>query len=387
MAQLATDDNAGGWTDKAIAKQLTNLYYAAGDPGSYGGVERLYQRAKEIGIPVTRDGVARYLTKELPYSIHKPVLQTFARNHTYVGHIDQQWQADLADMQGLVAHNDKYNYILTVIDILSRFAWAVPVRSKSTKDMVVAFKRLFKEAQPRVPQRLQTDNGKEFFNKEVSALLRSKNIHHFASHSDQKASVVERFNRTLKTRIWVYFSANNTKRYVNVLPDVVSAYNHSVHRGIRMRPVDVVGEQAATKAWRNLYYMDTCKSSKPQIVQDRQRARITRWKGEFEKGYEPNWSRETFVVQKALEHPRPVYNLVDAMGEPVEGKFYEKELQPVPRATFQVERVIRTRKQGKQKETLVKWIGWDDKFNRWISSEELKKYRSSPADRAHNAAT
>ena len=66
MAQLATDDNAGGWTDKAIAKQLTNLYYAAGDPGSYGGVERLYQRAKEIGIPVTRDGVARYLTKELP---------------------------------------------------------------------------------------------------------------------------------------------------------------------------------------------------------------------------------------------------------------------------------------------------------------------------------
>ena len=387
MAQSDTDENAGRWTRKAIAKQLSDLYYEAGDPGSYGGVERLYQRAKSIGIPVTRDDVARYLSMELPYSIHKPVRHTFVRNHTYVGHIDQQWQADLADMQGLVAHNDNYNYILTVIDILSRFAWAVPVRSKSTKDMVVAFNRLFKEAKPRVPQRLQTDNGKEFFNKEVSALLRSKGIHHFASHSDQKASVVERFNRTLKTRMWVYFTANNTKRYVNVLPDIVYAYNHSPHRSIRMEPADVVGDEAATRAWRNLFYKDTCKSRIPKIVEDGQRARISRWKGEFEKGYEPNWSRETFAVQKALEHPYPVYNLVDAMGEPVEGKFYEKELQPIPRSTLQVERVIRTRKRGRQKESLVKWLGWEDKFNRWISAEQLAKYRRSPADRARDVSS
>jgi hypothetical protein len=69
-----------------------------------------------------------------------------------VSHIDQQWQADLADMQGLSSENGGNNYILTCIDVLSGFAWAVPVRSKSTRNMVVAFKELFQIARPRVPQ-------------------------------------------------------------------------------------------------------------------------------------------------------------------------------------------------------------------------------------------
>ena len=150
------------WTRGAVTKQLNNLYYAAGDPGSYGGAERLFKRATEIGIPVTRDRVAKYLAAQLPYSIHKPVRHAFVRNHTYVGHIDQQWQADLADMQSLAGENDQYHYILTCIDVLSRYAWAVPVQSKSWKHMLVAFRKLFQLARPRVPQRLQTDDGKEF---------------------------------------------------------------------------------------------------------------------------------------------------------------------------------------------------------------------------------
>lgn len=80
MEQVEPNEN--GWTDKAIAKQLSNLYYAAGDPGSYGGAERLYKRAKEIGIPVSRDDVTTYLSRQLPYSIHKPALHIFPRNHT-----------------------------------------------------------------------------------------------------------------------------------------------------------------------------------------------------------------------------------------------------------------------------------------------------------------
>jgi hypothetical protein len=129
------DTNEGEWTQKKISKQLTNLYYAAGDPRSYGGVDRLYSRAHDIGIPVSRADVKNYLAKQLPYSIHKPVRHNFPRNHTYAGHIDQQWQADLADMQALKSENGGNNYILTCIDVLSRFAWAVPVRSKSSKHM------------------------------------------------------------------------------------------------------------------------------------------------------------------------------------------------------------------------------------------------------------
>jgi hypothetical protein len=130
-------------------------------------VDRLYGRAKDVGIPGSRDEVQNYLAKQLPYSIHKPVRHKFVRNHTYASNIDQEWHADVADMQGLSSENGGKNYILKCIDILSRLASAVPVRSKSTKHMVMACKKMFQIARPRVPQRLQTDKGKELFNKYV----------------------------------------------------------------------------------------------------------------------------------------------------------------------------------------------------------------------------
>lgn len=384
MAHMATAQRRGRWTEAKIAKQLSDLYYAAGDPGSYGGVEALYRRANEVGIPVSRKHVQDYLAKQVTYSIHKPARHTFGRNHTYVGHIDQQWQADLADMQKLVNENDGYRYILTCVDILSRYAWAVPVKSKSSKDMLVAVKKLAKLSGGRVPQRLQTDQGKEFFNADVSAFLRSKKIKHFASHSDKKAAVVERFNRTLKSRLWKYFTANNTRRYVDILQDVVHAYNNSPHRSIGMRPVDVDNEVAAEKAWMSLYYKANAKSpgKSPGEIPKWQRVRIVRWKGGFEKGYVPNWSREHFVVRKRAAHPRPVYKLWDASGEQVKGAFYPEEIQPMPRLTLQVEQVLRHRRRNNRREALVKWLGWPEKFNKWIPAESVARYQRPLAERA-----
>jgi hypothetical protein len=381
MSQSITNNTA--WTDKAIAEELSKLYYAVGDVGSYGGVNRLYQRAKEVGIPVDRNTVAKYLSGQLSYSMHKPARHTFRRNHTYASRIDQQWQADLADMQSLAKQNDGYHYILTCIDILSRYAWAVPVRSKSTNDMVTAMNRLFQLSQPRTPERLQTDRGKEFFNRSVSALLQKKNVSHFASNSDKKAAVVERFNRTLKSRMWTYFTANETLRYVDVLQGFVDAYNHSVHRAIGMCPSDVVGDVAARKAWTALYYKDICRQRKPRKDFDvAKQTRISRLKGEFEKGYMPNWSREHFVVRDRISRPEPVYKLEDSMGEPVEGQFYESELNPIPKVTLQIEHIVRRRRRGRRKEVLVKWLGFSDKFNRWISASDITKYQRTPAERA-----
>jgi transposase InsO family protein len=133
-------------------------------------------------------------------------------------------------MQGLSSENGGNKYILTCIDVLLRFPWVVPERSKSTTQMVMAFQKLFQAARPRVPQRLQTDKGKEFFNNDVSKLPKDKGIRYFASNSDTKAAVVQRFNRTLKTRMWVYFTAQDTKRYINILQGMVYTYNHSIHR-------------------------------------------------------------------------------------------------------------------------------------------------------------
>ena len=142
-------------------------------------------------------------------------------------------------MQSLAKSNSGYKYILTVIDIFSKFAWSIPVKSKSSGDMVEGFKTLFKKSAPRLPQRLQTDAGLEFLNKGVQALFKQKKIHHFYSSSEKKAAVVERFNRTIKTRIWTYFTAHQTDKYIDILDKLTDAYNHSYHRTIGMRPIDV----------------------------------------------------------------------------------------------------------------------------------------------------
>ena len=142
---------------------------------------------------------------------------------------------DLCDMQALSRVNQGNRYILTVIDILSKYAWALPVKSKSAKDISVAFERLFsdncsdsighiveneenneKQKHVRVPKRLQTDKGKEFLNREAQAVFARHKVEHFTTLSDKKAAIVERFNRTLKSRIWQYFSYHQTEKYIDV---------------------------------------------------------------------------------------------------------------------------------------------------------------------------
>ena len=181
---------------------LDKIYSTPDDPGSLGGAERLFKRAKELRVRgVTRASVAEYLRGQQAYTLHKPARRHYKRNKTYVAGIDAQWQADLADMQGVARQNDGMRYILTIIDVFSKFAWAEPVRSKDAVTVADGFLRVLNEGAPRKPKRLQTDKGKEFFNERFAALMRRHGIHHFSSESDQKAAVAERFNRTIKSRI------------------------------------------------------------------------------------------------------------------------------------------------------------------------------------------
>ena len=106
-----------------LSHRLEQIYRTPGDPGALGGAERLYRRAKDLNVPgVTRAAVADYLHGQQAYTLHKPAMRKYKRNKTYVAGIDAQWQADLADMQGLASQNDGIKYILTVIDVFSKYA-------------------------------------------------------------------------------------------------------------------------------------------------------------------------------------------------------------------------------------------------------------------------
>ena len=112
--------------------------------------------------------------------------------------------------------NVGYRFVLTVIDVLSKYAWVVPLKDKTGESLVDAFDAIFKNV-VRAPERLHTDAEIEFLNKEFQQFLALKNFRHFVPNNETKAQIVERFTRTLKNRMWRYCTYENRRRYLEAL--------------------------------------------------------------------------------------------------------------------------------------------------------------------------
>jgi len=182
--------------------------------------------------------------------------------------IDEQWTADLIEVMNIAKYNRGYRYLLTVVNVFSKHAWVQPVKSKTGKAVTEAMAKILKGG--RTPTNLQTDYGKEFYNKTFQALMEQKGIHHFSTSEDTKASVVERFNRTLKQRLYQYFTVQNTLNFVPVLQDLVRGYNRSYHHSIKRAP-DQVTQANSEEVWGS---RET--QQEVQNVQERVFARLDR---------------------------------------------------------------------------------------------------------------
>ena len=77
------------------------------------------------------------------------------------------------------------------------------------------------------------DKGREFYNKYVRKLVEL-----YSTENEEKSCVIERYNRTIKDKIFKYFSANSTRKYIDVLDKLVYQYNNIVHSSIKMTPVE-----------------------------------------------------------------------------------------------------------------------------------------------------
>ena len=356
--------------EEEIDQYLHTKYYNLEKEGSLGGVDALFRAVKEDQRhQVSRKQIQEWLKSQDSYTLHKPVRKHYSRNRVIVGGIDHQWQADLVDLQSLSKHNNGYRYLLTCIDVFSKFAWAVPLKTKTGKELATAFQTILKYG--RKPLQLQTDEGTEFLNRHFQSLLRENNIHFFTTHNETKASIVERFNRTLKTKMWRYFTWKNTLNYLSVLPQLLKSYNSSLHRSIKTKPI-LVAKKNEEQIWHTLY--DTGPSRRMKFkfnVGDQ--VRISKMKRIFEKGYLPGWTEEIFTISKRIPRRPPVYQLKDYNDEELEGTFYESELQEVKKedGVYKVEKIIKQRKRHGQTEYYVKWMGYPDTMNSWVAETDL----------------
>jgi len=146
------------------------------------------------------------------------------------------YQADLVDLSSLSNFNNSYRYLLTCIDVFTKRAWAILMHRKTGREVTAAFLKILAMSE-RNPRMLQTDKGTEFLNVMFQRMLAVNDIHCYSTENeDIKVSIVERFNRMLKTNMSRYFTYKNLPRYIDVLLKLVALYNASYHRSIGMSP-------------------------------------------------------------------------------------------------------------------------------------------------------
>jgi len=351
-------------------KRLHEIFYNPNHPGGLSTAPVLAAAAK---VPLKV--VKKWLEKQKTYTLHRQSRKRYRMRKYYVNTIDDQWQMDLADVSDLKRHNDGYRFILTVIDILSRFAFARPLKTKMGKEVAASIEDIFQKS-GRKPRRIQTDQGTEFYNAHVKHLLDNYDIELFSVKSSVKCAMVERWNRTLKSKLWKVFTSRNSHRWLDVLPNVVHAYNHKKHRTINRAPASV-NKENAMEVWEHLYGNDERhKNTLKKKLNKGDVVRISAAKGQFEKGYLPNWSREEFTVDKVDTKFLPtMLSLKDYGGNPIDGKFYEEEVQRIIRDpdddTYDIEKVIRQKRKDGEQWYLVKWLGYDNSFNSWIRKRDV----------------
>ena len=222
--------------------------------------------------------------RRLVEELHAPARKNFPRRRVVVRGYDNLWQADVVEMRPYTRFNRGYHYILTVIDVLSKYAWAVPLKAKSGNEVANAITKIIRD-DGRCPKNLQTDRGKEFYNSNVQKLLKKHTINHYSTYSIMKASIVERFNRTLKNGMWKLFTLNGNYKWIDSLPHLVSNYNARKHRTIGMRPIDVtpaIVERLLATVYNHV------KIAAPAKFKVGDPVRVSKFKTIFEKGYTPN---------------------------------------------------------------------------------------------------
>ena len=170
----------------------------------------------------------------------------------------------------------------------------------------------------------------------------------YSTENEEKSSVCERWNRTIKTQMWKQFTIQGNTMYLDMLPKILKQYNNTKHSSIKMTPIEASKKKNEGVVYFNLYGdMETLKQKPKFKIGDM--VRISKYKRKvFDKGYTPNWSEEVFTVDK-IQYTNPItYKLKDLRGEDIQGSFYELELLEAKQDVFRIDKIIRRDYKKKQ---------------------------------------
>ena len=352
-------------------KIFNEIYYDLRREGSYSSAHALYKEAQKILPMVTLRDAEKWLSTQFAYQLHKPARRKWKRNKIIVSTFNELYQCDLVDMyspnKSFVRTNSGYKFLLTAVDVFSKLAFAIPLKSKKGEEVKSAFEQIFKE---RIPQKIQADAGREFLNRPVQDLFESLGIQFYTSKNPQiKCGAIERFNRTLRGKMHKYFTARGTQRWVEVAKDLVYGYNNTVHSVTKQKPSEV-NETNETEVFKRLYGHNSMRElllaqrGDPR-VKTGDTIRLQHKTDLFTKGAWPLWENQVHKVEHINR------NLIKVDGS--KRRFYPFEVQQIdPDTEFLVEKVLRSRGKGRTKQYFCKFLNHPSEFNSWVEAKNLR---------------
>jgi len=361
-------------------EKLDSVYLDPASAASFTSPDKLFRAVKDTFPDITRKKIESYLLENSGYYLHRPVYRHFNRNKVMVATLNEILGLDLMDVSEIREENDGFRYVLLGVDLFSRKAYATPMKSKScVQDTIEALQTMLG---PDIQYRsFYTDKGGEFICKELKKFLDTKGAKIYFATNYVKVNIVERFIRTLRLKMERYFESQQTRRYIDVLQQLIDSYNKTYHRSIGTSPASVNQHNSAEiYQYQYLPFKPQKKKKKKRYfkyklgdivrVSDIQRTPFSK------ETRRERWTEEVFkIVQRKMRENIPVYKVEDMMGGAVIGTWYEQELTPASYsedAYFKLDPAHKPRKRKRQGKTeyYVKYQGWPKKFNRWIKKNE-----------------
>ena len=356
-----------------MEKRLNTIFYsydtAAGLSGDkkliYNEYRRLHPNDKEI----TLRKVQEYLSLQEIYTLHRNSRKIIPRNLIFAGKMGFLFAGDLIDFGEYIEHNNGMRYIFVIIDCFSKLAFAEPMKTKSAVETLLTFRKMLSRF-PIKPSAISLDFGTEYWNKLFIAFMKQEHIHMYGVAGVTKNSIIERFIRTIKTKIYRIFDLKRNRTWVNILSKVILGYNNTFHSAIGMSP-NKVNKFNEYEVYRKLYSGQELKKKPKLKTGDVVRIGLAR--GPFAKTFEQSYSRAVYIISKGPYFPRrgylPMYKLTETDGEKITGGFYEYELLLVDKKKFldnydfPIEKVLK--KRGGR--SFVKFLGYPTRMNAWVT--------------------
>ena len=351
---LSTDDGGGGergelatasaeqaahgpkTQEQATHDVLYGIYSDVTHPASFSSAWKLYRAAKPRLPWLKQRDVEAWLETQPSYTLHRKYDPHFSRRKVLARGRGYQYQADLVDYAPLKRENHGYRFLLTVIDVFSRLAVAIPVKDKRGETVAAALRTAFDTMGD--PVKLQTDHGTEFYNSHVRSVLAARDVEHFSTFQEVKVQIVECFNRTLRDIVKKSQTDRGSLNYVDHLPAILEGYNSRPHSSIYPFAPNEVNSRNE-RAVFDLQYGDYLrrrgsrhKYKMGDVV------RVSSARSTFRKSYgDSNFTKHLFeVVDLLYPGEKPMYRLKDLRnGDIVRGTYYEHQLQRVRRPYYE----------------------------------------------------